>query len=129
METNKDKVVLVVMDGVGHSEQKEFNAVFKTKLHFNGDINTFINASGEWVGLSKGDMGNSEVGHNTLGAGKIYKQGSALVDQNFGNGTIFNGNVWGMLINNVLEHNSTIHIVGILSDGGVHSNIKHLILK
>lgn len=126
MERNKDKVILVVMDGVGYSAQKEFNAVEKTQLYFRGNLNTLINASGEWVGLSKGDMGNSEVGHNTMGAGKIYKQGSALVDQNFNNGNIFNGSVWNLLINNVIKNNSTFHLVGLLSDGGVHSNIEHL---
>ena len=123
---NNNKVILVVMDGVGYSENKEYNAVEHEQLYFDGNINTLINASGEWVGLSKGDMGNSEVGHNTLGAGRIYKQGSALVNENFVNGSILNSDTWNKLCDNVKKHTSTFHLVGLLSDGGVHSNIEHL---
>ncbi len=126
MNNNENKVILIVMDGVGYSENKEFNAVEQEQLYFNGNINTLINASGEWVGLSSDDMGNSEVGHNTLGAGRIYKQGSALVNHNFKNGSIFKSNTWNMLCDNVINNISTFHLVGLLSDGGVHSNIDHL---
>ena len=81
---NNNKVVLVVLDGVGYSQNKEYNAVETANFNIKqGDLNSLINASGEWVGLTDGDMGNSEVGHNTMGAGRIYKQGSALLNDSF----------------------------------------------
>ena len=126
MDRNSNRVILVVMDGVGHREESQFNAVKQAGLDFNTPLKTLINASGEWVGLNKTDMGNSEVGHNTMGAGKIYKQGSALVGESLKIVKIFNSDVWRKLVNNVNNNNSTFHLVGLLSDGGVHSDIKHL---
>ncbi len=124
---NNNKVVLVVLDGVGYSKNEEYNAVKKADFNLQqGNLNTYINASGKWVGLNEGEMGNSEVGHNTMGAGKIYKQGSALLNDSFESGEIFLSPVWKKLCDNVKENNSTFHFLGLLSDGRVHSNIEHL---
>lgn len=127
----RKKVALVVLDGFGEREDRSFNAVklgstpvydnLKNKFPF-----TLINASGEWVGLKKGDMGNSEVGHNTMGAGFIYKQGAELVNEAFKNGTAFKSNCFNTLVTNCIKHDSTFHLVGLLSDGRVHSDIEQL---
>jgi 2,3-bisphosphoglycerate-independent phosphoglycerate mutase len=71
-------------------------------------------------------MGNSEVGHNTMGAGEVIPQIAMAVDQAFQSGRIFEGTVWRDAINNVQKHQSTLHFIGIISDGGVHSHISHL---
>lgn len=125
----QNKVILVVMDGVGNSINKEGNAFYNAKTPnldylINNYPNTLINASGEYVGLVAGDMGNSEVGHNALGSGQIYPQGARLVEESINNESIFNTNTWHELINYC--KNNTLHFIGLLSDGNVHSNINHL---
>ena len=124
-------VVLVVLDGVGIRENSSFNAVKKAHLesynHFIEDYPCLaINASGKWVGIPDGDMGNSEVGHNALGAGEIVLQRSAAVEQAIMQGKAFAEPVWQDTMNRVNANNSTLHFMGIFSDGNVHSNIAHL---
>lgn len=124
-------VVLAVMDGIGLSKKQEGNALVCARTPFLGwAASTFphvaIRASGEAVGLMPGQMGNSEVGHQTMGCGQIYKQGLAHIEEAFENGSIWDSRVWADAINNVVSKESTLHFVGILSDGGVHSHIKHL---
>ena len=88
---------------------------------------TQIKAHGTAVGLpSDEDMGNSEVGHNALGCGQIYSQGAKLVNESIENGSIFHSETWNKLIGNCVENHSTLHFIGLLSDGNVHSNINHL---
>ena len=123
-------VVLVVMDGVGLSDKIEGNAV-KSAYTPNLDYlfancpNTAIKASGLAVGLpTDGDMGNSEVGHNAIGCGQIYSQGSKLVNESIESGKIYESETWKALIENAKGH--TLHFLGLLSDGNVHSNINHL---
>jgi len=126
----KEKVVIVIMDGVGYSDKIEGNAVKNAytptlDLLMNKYPNTLINAHGTYVGLpSDEDMGNSEVGHNALGCGQIYSQGAKLVNERINSGELFNSKTWKELIN--FCKNSTLHLIGLLSDGNVHSNIKHL---
>jgi 2,3-bisphosphoglycerate-independent phosphoglycerate mutase len=71
-------------------------------------------------------MGNSEVGHNAMGCGQIYSQGAKLVNENIESGELFNSATWKDLVENVKEHDSTLHFLGLLSDGNVHSHINHL---
>ena len=124
-------VVLVVLDGVGIREDTSFNAVKKAHLeNYNHYIDDYpcaaINASGKWVGIPDGDMGNSEVGHNAMGAGEIVLQRSAAVEQAIMDGKAFTEPVWKDTIKRVVDNGSTLHFMGIFSDGNVHSNIAHL---
>ena len=124
-----NKVCLVILDGVGYSKEKNGNAVHLAKMpnykkltHKNSIL---LSASGKAVGLPSDEIaGNSEVGHNTLGAGKIYKQGLSVVDSSIKTGKIFQTEIWKKLINNA--KNRAIHFIGLLSDAFVHGNINHL---
>lgn len=125
-----NKVVLVIMDGVGISNNIEGNAL-KLAATPNLDYlmsnypNTTIYAHGTHVGLaSDSDMGNSEVGHNAMGCGQIYSQGAKLVDESIKSGEIFNSSTWKKLVDYCKDH--TMHFIGLLSDGNIHSNINHL---
>jgi 2,3-bisphosphoglycerate-independent phosphoglycerate mutase len=128
------KVLLVILDGVGIGKNKpeEGNAVRGAKLPFLETIwelrpTLKLLAHGKAVGMpSDDDMGNSEVGHNVLGAGRIFDQGAKLVSQSIERGEIFRGDVWNKLIENTKKHQSTLHFLGLLSDGNVHSHIDHL---
>lgn len=124
-------VVLVIMDGVGLSSRIEGNSLAFAHLEFlRSAMKTYpalsIGASGEYVGLVAGQMGNSEVGHNTIGSGQILKQGSSRVESFFETGEIWQSSAWVGAIENIKNHNSTLHFAGIFSDGGVHSHISHL---
>ena len=124
-------VVLVVMDGVGLSDNLEGNAVAQAYLpHLEAlkekSLYTTLKAHGTAVGLpSDDDMGNSEVGHNALGAGQIYAQGAKLVNQSIASGEIFQSETWLDMIN-YLDDQHTLHLIGLLSDGNVHSHINHV---
>ena len=127
---NKKPVVLVVMDGVGESDKTFGNAVTNAYtptldyLKANSPW-TKIKAHGTAVGLpSDDDMGNSEVGHNAIGCGQVYSQGAKLVNESIESGSIYQSETWKKLIENAKGH--TLHFLGLLSDGNVHSNIKHL---
>ena len=124
-------VVLVVMDGVGLRDKTEGNAVKQAHLEtLNSLMDKYptakLGAAGEYVGVPKGDMGNSEVGHNAMGAGQIVLQRSAAVENNVATGEIFNTDTWKEIISRLHERNSTLHFMGIFSDGNVHSNMAHL---
>lgn len=125
------KVVLVVMDGVGITEESFGNAVLNANTK-NLDYllanypHTLIHAHGTYVGLpSDDDMGNSEVGHNALGCGQIYAQGAKLVDQSIHSSEIFESTTWKELISYCKER-GVLHFIGLLSDGNVHSHIRHI---
>lgn len=127
------QIVLVVMDGVGKSKTGLGDAVTLAntptldKLLSNCP-HTYIKAHGTAVGLpSDDDMGNSEVGHNALGCGQVYSQGAKLVEEAIESGDIFNSSAWISLRDNCLKNGGTMHFIGLLSDGNVHSNISHLI--
>lgn len=124
-------VLLVVMDGVGLSRNTEGNAVQKARTEFLSSAiqnhpSIALEASGEAVGILKGQMGNSEVGHNALGAGQIIKQGIAKIEDEFETGEIYKSKAWTGAVENVKNNSSTLHFSGIFSDGGVHSSIDHL---
>ncbi len=125
-------VVLAIMDGVGYGKYKEGDAVAASKLpnldNFTSTCSHVpVKAHGLAVGLpSDGDMGNSEVGHNALGCGRVFSQGAKLVSNSIATGHLYQGETWLKLTNNVKENNSTLHFLGLLSDGNVHSHIDHL---
>ncbi|HPP87416.1 MAG TPA: 2,3-bisphosphoglycerate-independent phosphoglycerate mutase, partial [bacterium] len=125
-------LVFIVMDGIGDTDKIEGNAV-KSALTPTLDklkktaLYTRIKAHGTAVGLPDDtDMGNSEVGHNAFGAGRVFAQGAKLVNKSIESGSLFRGEVWNNLINNCKANNSKLHFLGLFSDGNVHSNISHL---
>ena len=128
----KGAVVLVIMDGVGIGKYEEGDMVRKATtptldwLSRNALFST-LKAHGPYVGLpSDEDMGNSEVGHNAIGCGRVFDQGASLVNQSIRTGSLFRGKPWKELIENVKHHGSRLHFIGLLSDGNVHSHIDHL---
>jgi 2,3-bisphosphoglycerate-independent phosphoglycerate mutase len=124
-------VVTIVMDGVGLGPEDESNGVYMANTPFldellNTRLMLKIKAHGTAVGLpTDEDMGNSEVGHNALGAGRIFSQGVQLVNDAIGSGAAFSGKSWGR-IRECAQNNGTVHFIGLVSDGNVHSNINQL---
>ncbi|MBQ3888430.1 MAG: 2,3-bisphosphoglycerate-independent phosphoglycerate mutase, partial [Clostridia bacterium] len=127
-----DKIVLIVMDGVGFSKTGLGDAVTLANTPTLDELlktcpNTRLKAHGDAVGLpSDEDMGHSEVGHNALGCGQIYSQGAKLVNESIESGRLYNSDTWKEVVENVKAKGSTLHFIGLLSDGNVHSNISHL---
>ena len=124
-------VLLAILDGYGLREEKHGNAV---KLANNKVFDmlwekyphTQLNASGQSVGLPKGQMGNSEVGHMNIGAGRIVYQPLELINKSIEDKDFFQNEELLKVMNHVKENNSKLHLMGLISDGGVHSHINHL---
>ncbi|MDO4450639.1 MAG: 2,3-bisphosphoglycerate-independent phosphoglycerate mutase [Moraxella sp.] len=123
--------VLMILDGVGHREDPQDNAVYAAKTP-NLDAlmascpNGLISGSGMDVGLPDGQFGNSEVGHMNLGAGRILFQDSTRIMNDIGTGEFFNNEVLVNAVKNTVENEGAVHILGLLSDGGVHAHIDHI---
>jgi len=123
-------LVLVIMDGVGLGPRDASNGVFMAYTPLldrllADNMLTPLKAHGLAVGLpSDDDMGNSEVGHNALGAGRVFSQGAKLVNDAIASGNIFRSQTWQKVIS--CGERNTIHFIGLLSDGNVHSHINHL---
>lgn len=121
-------VLFCVLDGIGWGRRDGTDAVYSahppvlSRLQ-NEAAFCLLKAHGKAVGLpSDADMGNSEVGHNAFGAGRVVEQGASLVDQAIATGALFEGESWKKVVSC-----STVHFIGLLSDGNVHSHYKHLI--
>jgi len=129
----KGPLLLVIMDGIGIGKPDETNAVWLAKPPnldqlLKSDLCTQLNAHGTAVGLpSDEDMGNSEVGHNAIGAGRIFDQGARLVNKALKSGEIFKTKVWEEITKRALK-GGTVHFIGLLSDGNVHSHIEQLFI-
>ena len=125
-------LVTIVMDGVGLAKPGEGNAVYLASTPTLDMLMSkypwvSLRAHGTAVGLpSDDDMGNSEVGHNALGAGQVFAQGAKLVSNSIESGKMFEKDTWKLLVSNALENSSTLHFIGLFSDGNVHSHIDHL---
>jgi 2,3-bisphosphoglycerate-independent phosphoglycerate mutase len=125
-------VVLVIMDGVGigkHPESDYVRIANTPNLDWLREhaVYTEVKAHGTAVGLpDDSDMGNSEVGHNAIGCGRVFSQGAALVERAIASGSMFEGEIWKELVANVKDKDSSLHFIGLFSDGNVHSNINHL---
>jgi 2,3-bisphosphoglycerate-independent phosphoglycerate mutase len=124
--------MLCIMDGIGMGPENEGNAVrlartpHLDKLRANAPF-VQLRAHGTAVGMpSDDDMGNSEVGHNAMGAGRVFDQGSKLVGQAIASGDLFRGEAWQTLVAQVVREHKALHLVGLLSDGNVHSHVDHL---
>ncbi len=129
----KGPVFVIVLDGIGEGRKDESDAVFlaRTPVFDMLDkeaVKTRLFAHGTHVGMpSDADMGNSEVGHNALGAGRVFAQGARLVEEAVRSGRIFEGETWKWLAEPVVKNKKTFHFIGLLSDGNVHAHIDHLI--
>ena len=127
----KGPLLLIIMDGIGLGPQDERNAVFMANTPtldrlFASKLFCSLQAHGTAVGLpSDKDMGNSEVGHNALGAGRVFDQGARLVNKAIETGKIFETDLWEQIVE-MGKRGGTIHFIGLLSDGNVHSHIDHL---
>ncbi len=128
----KGPLLTIVMDGVGIAPDNGANAVKAAHtptldMLMKNYPTLAIKAHGTAVGLpGDDDMGNSEVGHNALGSGQVFAQGAKLVSQSIETGKIFASETWQTLVGGVKANNSTLHFLGLFSDGNVHSHIDHL---
>ncbi|MDR3200838.1 MAG: 2,3-bisphosphoglycerate-independent phosphoglycerate mutase [Spirochaetales bacterium] len=125
-------LVLAILDGVGYGKYKEGDAVAEAKTLVLDSLSakcphTKLKAHGTAVGLpSDEDMGNSEVGHNAMGCGRVFAQGAKLVSASIQSGAMFSGEIWKKLTANVKASGGSLHFIGLFSDGNVHSHINHL---
>ena len=131
MSVNKTPTVLVIIDGFGYREQNQHNAIAAAKAPFfqslwNNNPKTLIHTSGMFVGLPEGQMGNSEVGHMTLGAGRVVYQNFTRINKAISDGDFFTNTVFCEAIDSAVEADKAVHIMGLLSPGGVHSHEDHI---
>ena len=125
-------VILTILDGFGIGRHEDADFVHQAATPTldwlaRNSLTTRLKAHGTAVGMpSDADMGNSEVGHNAIGCGRVFDQGAALVNRAIAEGTLFEGQVWQDLVANVVQHDSALHFIGLLSDGNVHSHVDHL---
>lgn len=129
----KGPVVLVIMDGVGIGNADPGDMVHKaTKPHLDWldahTVKSQLKAHGTAVGMpDDGDMGNSEVGHNAIGAGRVFAQGARLVNEAIASRALFEGEVWREMVARCAEKKSALHFIGLLSDGNVHSHMTQIV--
>ncbi len=125
-------LVLAVLDGWGCRERSEGNAIAAARLPFWRSLFerypwTMLDASGEAVGLPKGIMGNSEVGHMNIGSGRVVPQGLVIIDADIASGEFARNATLNAAIEHVRRTGGTLHFMGLLSDGKVHSSLDHLL--
>ena len=128
---DKNVTMLMILDGFGINEKEEGNAIKMANIPnldriLKENPNTIIHTSGKDVGLPDGQMGNSEVGHTNIGAGRIIYQDLAKITKSIEDGDFFSKPEFLDAIENCKKNGSKLHIMGLLSDGGVHSHIRHL---
>lgn len=129
---NKKPVAIIILDGMGCRKEVMGNAVAQAKKpNFDRYMNEFPNAtmqaSGLPVGLPEGQMGNSEVGHTNIGAGRIVYQSLTRIDKAIQDGEFLTNPALSSAYEHTIKNNSSLHLFGLLSDGGVHSHINHII--
>ena len=128
----KGPVFIIVLDGIGEGRKDDSDAVFLARTPTFDMLDrvaqkTFLYAHGTHVGMpTDADMGNSEVGHNALGAGRVFAQGARLVEEAVHSGRLFESDTWKWIVEPAAS-GATMHFIGLLSDGNVHSHIDHLI--
>jgi 2,3-bisphosphoglycerate-independent phosphoglycerate mutase len=125
------KVILMILDGWGITQEPKVSAVFNANTSYIDSLhkkyaNSFLRADGEHVGLPKGQMGNSEVGHMNLGAGRIVYQNLVRINMAVEKKTLGKEKVLLDALNFAKENNKNVHLLGLVSDGGIHSHIDHL---
>ena len=128
---NKTPTTLIIMDGFGLANASDDNAVSLAQTPvldrlFREYANTTLSASGLDVGLPDGQMGNSEVGHTNIGGGRVVFQDLPRISRAIDDGSFFKNEAYNKAMDNCLKNGSSLHLYGLLSDGGVHSHIQHL---
>ena len=129
--TKKKTVMLVIMDGFGCSDVRANNAVAQASLKVLPKLwqtypHSYLEASGEAVGLPQGQIGNSEVGHLNIGAGRIVYQALTKITKDIESGAFFKKEALAGAMENAKQHGTALHLMGLVSPGGVHSSEKHL---
>lgn len=124
-------VILIVLDGFGLTAERNGNAIAAASAPLLTRLlsefpHTELQASGEYVGLPDGQMGNSEVGHLNLGAGRIVYQDITRISKSIRDGDFFSNSALAAAMDGTVQRGSTLHLMGLLSDGGVHSHMDHL---
>ena len=127
----KKPLTLIIMDGYGLNPDAYGNAIYATSTpnldkYFANCPNIAISASGMDVGLPDGQMGNSEVGHANIGAGRVVYQDLTRISKSISDGDFFTNKTLTAAIDNCVKNNSALHLMGLVSDGGVHSHTEHL---
>ena len=128
----KSPIALIIMDGYGINPETEGNAIYEAKTpyldsYFEKYPNSQLLASGLSVGLPDGQMGNSEVGHTNIGAGRVVYQMLVKITKDIEDGVFFENKALKDAMQSAKDNNKALHLMGLLSDGGVHSHIKHLV--
>ncbi|MDG0971409.1 MAG: 2,3-bisphosphoglycerate-independent phosphoglycerate mutase [Porticoccaceae bacterium] len=131
MTDQRKPLVLLILDGFGHSDNNKYNAVAKANAPtweklWSSNPKTLIHTSGLEVGLPNGQMGNSEVGHMTLGAGRVVYQNFTRINKAITDGDFFTNPVFCDAIDTAVANGKAVHIMGLLSPGGVHSHEDHI---
>jgi 2,3-bisphosphoglycerate-independent phosphoglycerate mutase len=126
-----EKVILVIRDGWGHRKDKEKNAISKAKTPFTNYLlknfpNTLLNASNGAVGLPENYQGNSEVGHLTLGSGRIIEESLVRINKSIKDQSFFKNKEFNLAINYARKNKSSLHLIGLMQTEGVHSHLNHL---
>lgn len=132
MSNKKKPIVLVILDGYGYREEQQDNAIINAKKPVMDNLwknypHTLIAASGLDVGLPDGQMGNSEVGHVNLGAGRIVYQDLTRLDKEIKEGSFFTNTVLTSAVDKAIAADKAVHIMGLMSPGGVHSHEDHIL--
>lgn len=128
---NIEPIILIILDGWGYSDNKHGNAIYLAKTPIMDMLwkkypHALLNASGEEVGLPNKQMGNSEVGHTTIGAGRVINQDLVKINKSIENKDFFKNITINKVYKHAIKNQSKVHLIGLCSDGGVHSHIKHL---
>ena len=125
------KFLLIILDGWGIGPKNEHNAIYRSRTPFFDSLwaknpRSILTASGESVGLTEGQMGSSEVGHMHIGAGRVVMQELTRIGNSLEDGTFYTNELFIAACDYAKEHKSAVHLIGLLSDGGVHSHESHL---
>ncbi len=130
--TKEKKTVLIILDGWGHGEKNESNAIYNAQTPFIDSLynkypNSELKTYGKYVGLPNGQMGNSEVGHLNIGAGRVVEQDLVKINMSCKNNSLKKNRALKSTIEYVKTNNKALHLIGLVSDGGIHSHQDHLI--
>src|SRR5215475_2924250 len=126
----KSPLALIILDGFGYRAEREGNAIAQAEMPFYNELlekypHTLIEASGECVGLPKGVMGNSNVGHLCMGAGRVVRTDIEHINHEIRTGRFFHNLALNVAMDSALKHERALHIMGLVSDGLVHSSQEH----
>src|SRR5262245_42785132 len=131
MAKKQGPLALIIIDGWGYSAASEGNAIALANTPFYDELSekypqTLLEAHGSRVGLPAGVMGNSEVGHLNIGSGRVIRMDVSLVDHEIDTGVFFQNQVLSKVIESAKKHGTALHLMGLCSDGQVHSSLTHL---